>query len=155
VVLDPAFLVGGAEVNAMSGATALGIVFLATLEPVQRHRRAVLTLIGAEAALVYGAYLAYLSVGSWRLNPNVSILAGMDQHLLSADLGTGGRAITLLLLLLVTLGGVRFLQRTPLSQTPAAVGEVQAAPDLSAAVAWTMLPHRHDKLDERHSSHGR
>jgi hypothetical protein len=113
VVLDSAFLVNGAAVNAMSGATALGIVFLATLQPAQRRWRMVLALVGAEMALVFGAYLAYLSVGSWRQNPNVPILTRMGQRLLSADLAPGGIVLALAAIVLAVVGSVGLLYRKP------------------------------------------
>jgi hypothetical protein len=114
VVLDSAFLVEGAAVNAMGGAVALGIVFLATLIPVQRHYRAVLTLVGLEMAAVFAVYLGFLSVGPWRLNPNVPILAQMGQRMLSESLGTPG-VLVMGLTMVLFLGGVCFLARASLA----------------------------------------
>jgi hypothetical protein len=113
VALDPTALTGGAAHDAMAGATALGIVFLATLEPAQRHRHAVLALVGTEMAIVFGAYLAYLSIGSWRQNPSVPILSQMGQRMLSAELGHSGVVWALGAGAIVILAGMHLLYRRP------------------------------------------
>ena len=96
VALDPTSLAGGAAPDALAAAVGLGIALLAGVEPLREHARTLLVLVGTEFALVMATYAGYLSIGSWRMNPNSVVLAGMDQHLLSAGLGPAGVLLSLI-----------------------------------------------------------
>lgn len=135
VLLDSAYLTSGAAVNAMAGAVALGLVFLATLEPAQRHRRWVLALVGAEAVVDAAVYFGYLSVGTWRADPDTVVLGGMGQAMLSTELGRGG-VLALIAVLALTVLGVAWIGMA-FGTRPRRTGEVPAGVrPLAASDAW-------------------
>jgi hypothetical protein len=111
VLLDPAYLEGGAAVNAIAAVTALGIVFLAALEPVQQHFRLVLLAIGGETLLVFGVYSAYLAWGPWRQSGNEFRLAIMRQRMLSSSLGGDGVVEVVLAVSIALLLGAYVIRR--------------------------------------------
>jgi|GEM_PF-4091607 len=109
VALDPTYLTGGAATNSMAGTIALGLVALAWVDWAPGWRRAALTAVGLEAALVAALYSGYLSVGTWYQDPNTRVLGGMGQRMLSAELGTGGVAAVVVLVALAIATGLALL----------------------------------------------